>query len=251
MISQKWAKLLRSLQQKKYRKIEQLFVVEGEKAVLEVLQSDWPVKALFATEDFLQRYAALAQKATMVQQASPTELAQVGSFQSNDAALAAVEIPAQLHYQEQAADWVLVLDQINDPGNLGAMIRIADWYGIRTILCSADTVDLYNPKVIAAAKGSFLRVQLHYGDLPGWLGQTRLPVFGAYLQGENIHQLALQQQGGYLVMGNEASGISTELAPLISRKVTIPAFGQTESLNVAMATAVLVDNLKRLSAVRS
>ncbi|WP_337842680.1 RNA methyltransferase [Rheinheimera sp.] len=251
MISQKWAKLLRSLQQKKYRKIEQLFVVEGEKAVLELLQSDWQVKALFATDSFLEQHAQYTQKAALVQQASPAELAQVGSFQTNDAAVAAVEIPADTGFLESEGDWVLVLDQINDPGNLGAMIRIADWYGIRHILCSSDTVDLYNPKVIAAAKGSFLRVQLHYGDLSGWLGQTRLPVFGAYLQGENIHQLALQQQGGYLVMGNEANGISAGLAPLISRKVTIPAFGQTESLNVAMATAVLVDNLKRLSAVRS
>lgn len=250
MISQKWAKLLRSLQQKKYRKIEQLFVVEGEKAVLEVLQSEWPVKALFATEDFLQRHPLLAEKAALVQQASPAELAQAGSFQTNDAALAAVEIPADTGFTEVEGDWVLVLDQINDPGNLGAIIRIADWYNIKTILCSSDTVDLYNPKVIAAAKGSFLRVQLHYGDLRSWLSQTEQPVYGAYLEGDNIHQISLPQQGGYLVMGNEASGISAALVHLINRKVTIPAFGQTESLNVAMATAVLVDNLKRLSATR-
>ncbi|WP_337879453.1 RNA methyltransferase [Rheinheimera sp.] len=250
MISQKWAKLLRSLQQKKYRKIEQLFVVEGEKAVLEVLQSEWPVKALFATEDFLQRHPLLAEKAAQVQQASPAELAQAGSFQTNDAALAAVEIPADTGFTEVEGDWVLVLDQINDPGNLGAIIRIADWYNIKTILCSSDTVDLYNPKVIAAAKGSFLRVQLHYGDLHSWLSQTEQPVYGAYLEGDNIHQISLPQQGGYLVMGNEASGISADIVHLINRKVTIPAFGQTESLNVAMATAVLVDNLKRLSATR-
>lgn len=247
MISQKWAKLLRSLQQKKYRKIEQLFLVEGEKSVLEVLASNWPVRALFATEEFLQKYPEAAQKAALVQSASAADLAQVGTFQSNDAAIAAVEIPQQLSFSEQEEEFVLVLDQINDPGNLGAIIRIADWYGIQRILCSSDTVDLFNPKVIAAAKGSFLRVSLHYGDLENWLKSTKQPVFGAFLEGESIHQLQLKKSGGYLIMGNEANGISERLSLYVSTKVTIPAFSQTESLNVAIATAVLVDNLKRLS----
>lgn len=248
MISNKWAKLIKSLQQKKYRKAEQLFFTEGEKAVLEVLASGWKVRALFATETFLQQHASLSQQADLVQQCSSDELVKTGTFSSNDAALAVVEIPTVSPFKAQPAEWTLVLDQINDPGNLGTIIRIADWYGIRHIICSPDTADCYNPKVIAAAKGSFLRVALHYQPLPDLLAQTKLPVYGAYLDGESVHQLALQQQGGFILLGNEANGISKDVAPYISRKITIPAYGDAESLNVGIAAAVICDNLQRLSA---
>jgi len=250
MISQKWSKLIRSLQQKKYRKAEQLFFVEGEKSVLELLHSSWKVRAVFGTEQFLQQHQALCTKADLVQQCSEQELVQVGTFSSNNAALAVAEIPVAQPFTEQQDEWVLVLDQINDPGNLGTIIRVADWYGIRHILCSADTVDLYNPKVIAAAKGSFLRVKLHYQDLLPQLAQSALPVYGAYLEGESVHQLKLNTAGGYLVMGNEANGISPQLKPVISHPVTIPSFSDTESLNVGIATAILCDNFKRLASAR-
>ncbi|MCA1930487.1 RNA methyltransferase [Rheinheimera sp.] len=248
MISQKWSKLIRSLQQKKYRKAEQLFFVEGEKSVLELLHSSWKVRAVFGTEAFLQHHHSLCVKADLVQQCTEHELVQVGTFSSNNAALAVAEIPVSHAFKEQAEEWVLVLDQINDPGNLGTIIRVADWYGIRHILCSPDTVDLYNPKVIAAAKGSFLRVQMYYQELLPVLKQSTMPVYGAYLEGESVHQLKLSKAGGYLVMGNEANGISPALKPVITHPVTIPAFGDTESLNVGIATAILCDNLKRLSA---
>ena len=247
MISQKWSKLIRSLQQKKYRKAEQLFFVEGEKSVLELLHSFWKVRAVFGTEQFLQQYHALCAKADLVQQCTEHELVQVGTFSSNNAALAVAEIPVSHAFKEQAEEWVLVLDQINDPGNLGTIIRIADWYGIRHILCSPDTVDLYNPKVIAAAKGSFLRVQMYYQELLPVLEQSSMPVYGAYLEGESVHQLKLSKAGGYLVMGNEANGISPALKSVISHPVTIPSFSDTESLNVGIATAILCDNFKRLS----
>ena len=247
MISNKWSKLIRSLQQKKYRKAEQLFTVEGEKAVLELLASDWQVQALFATDSFLQQHASLLHKAALVQSCSADELAKVGSFSTNDAALAVVRMPQPQALAEHAQDWVLVLDQINDPGNLGTIIRIADWYGIAHIVCSLDTADCYNPKVIAAAKGSFLRVTLHYQPLAPLLQQSNKPVYGAYLGGASVHTLALHAQGGYLVMGNEANGISAELEPYISHKITIPGYGAAESLNVGIATAIICDNLARLS----
>lgn len=257
MISQKWGKLIRSLQQKKYRKVEQLFIVEGEKSVLEVLASNWQVAALFATEPFLQRYAKDITSAALIQQCSADELVKVGTFASNDAALAVVKIPEQppflpnitVQHQQSGVSvkWVLVLDQINDPGNLGTIIRIADWYGITNIICSPDTADCYNPKVIAAAKGSFLRVSLHYQNLTPLLKQSSLPVYGAYLGGESVHQLQLNQQGGFIVLGNEANGISAEVTTTINRKITIPAFGSAESLNVGIAAAVICDNLVRLS----
>ena len=247
MISQKWSKLIRSLQQKKYRKSEQLFFVEGEKSVLELLHSAWKVRAVFGTEQFLQQHHALCTKADLIQQCTEHELVQVGTFASNNAALAVAEIPVAMPFKEQPGDWVLVLDQINDPGNLGTIIRVADWYGIRHVLCSSDTVDLYNPKVIAAAKGSFLRVKLYYQDVLPVLEQSTMPIYGAYLEGESVHQLKLSKAGGYLVMGNEANGINPALKPVISHPVTIPAFSDTESLNVGIATAILCDNLKRLS----
>lgn len=247
MISNKWAKLIKSLHQKKYRKAEQLFFVEGEKAVLEVLASGWPVRALFATEAFTQQHAHALSTVGLLQQCSSDELVKVGSFSSNDAALAVVEVPQWPLFSAEAHSWTLVLDNINDPGNLGTIIRIADWYGIKHILCSPDTADCYNPKVIAAAKGSFLRVQLHYLPLAEALAHARMPVYGAYLGGDNVHQLQLNEKGGYIVLGNEANGISNQLGRCISRKITIPAFGGAESLNVGIAAAVICDNLLRLS----
>ena len=247
MISTKWAKQIKSLQLKKYRKAEQQFIVEGEKAVLEVLASGWQVPALFATERFLQQHPTAIQAAQLVQPCSPDDLVKVGTFNSNDAALAVVAIPSWPAFQTTPGQWTLVLDSINDPGNLGTIIRVADWYGIQQILCSADTADCYNPKVIAAAKGSFLRVKLHYLNLPEVLTRTHLPVYGAYLGGENVHQLDLTEPGGFIVLGNEANGISQQVGQCISRKITIPAYGDAESLNVGIAAAVICDNLKRLS----
>jgi TrmH family RNA methyltransferase len=248
MISQKWSKLIKSLHLKKFRKAEQLFFVEGEKAVLEVLAAHWPVKALFGTADFFDRYPDTAYAAEISQSCPASDLEQVGTFASNNAALAVVAIPQYAPFAETAGDWTLVLDNVNDPGNLGTIIRIADWYGIRHILCSPDTVDAFNPKVIASAKGSFLRVKLHYAELATALATAQQPVYGAFLDGDSVHQLALTKPGGFIVLGNEAHGISPALETLISRRITIPAFGQAESLNVGIAGAVIVDNLLRLSA---
>ncbi len=247
MLSTKWLKLIKSLHLKKYRKAEQLFFVEGEKAVLEVLASGWEVKALFATEQFLQQYGPATAPAALVQQCSSDDLEKAGTFSSNNAALAVVTIPQWPQFSQPQQQWVLALDQINDPGNLGTIIRIADWYGIRQIICSPETTDCYNPKVIAAAKGSFLRVQVHYQPLQPVLAQAAIPVYGAYLGGESVHTMQQLPAGGFIVLGNEANGISPELAPCISRRITIPAFGQAESLNVGIAAAVICDNLIRLT----
>ena len=247
MISQKWSKLIKSLHLKKFRKAEQLFFVEGEKAVLEVLAAHWPVKALFGTSDFFDRYPDTAYAAEMSQPCSAAELEQVGTFTSNNAALAVVAIPQYAPFHETPGEWTLVLDAVNNPGNIGTIIRIADWYGIRHMLCSADTVDTFNPKVIASAKGSFLRVKLHYGYLAPCLAQAKQPVYGAFLDGASVHQLALPKAGGFIVLGNEANGISPQIAAHVSQRITIPAFGKAESLNVGIASAVIVDNLLRLS----
>ncbi len=247
MISHKWTKLIKALHLKKNRKTEQLFFVEGEKAVLEVLASNWTVVALFATEHFISAHPVATQKVPVLQSCDSVELVKVGTFSSNDAALAVVAMPTWPTFSPTAANWTLVLDNINDPGNLGTIIRIADWYGIKHILCSPDTADCFNPKVVAAAKGSFLRVQLHYQSLTDVLSSTEMPIYGAYLDGESVHELRLPQQGGFIILGNEANGISHAVGALVNRKITIPAFGEAESLNVGIAAAVLCDNLLRLT----
>lgn len=250
MISSKWVKLIKSLHLKKFRKAEQLFFVEGEKSVVEVLTSGWNVSALFATAHFMQQHQVAASAAKLVQLCSSDELIKVGTFHSNDAALAVVRIPTWPPFSVDTTQWSLVLDSINDPGNLGSIIRIADWYGIQHIICSPDTTDCYNPKVIAAAKGSFLRVQLHYQPLLTLLENTSTPVYGAFLDGHSVHQLTSIPTSGFIVLGNEANGISDVIAQQVTDRITIPAFGMAESLNVSIAAAVICDNLKRLTASR-
>lgn len=250
MLSKNQLKLLRSLQRKKDRQQQQLFLVEGGKPVTELLASDWSMHSLFVSEDYAASQAdLLAQTQVPAVVCSAEALTAAGSLTSNREAIAVAHMPdEQSAPRPQAGEWMLALDRINDPGNLGTLIRIADWYGIDHVLCSPDTVELYNPKVLSASMGSFLRVQLHYQPLDSWLASlpTEVAVLGAYLDGESVHQLSDVAQGGVLLMGSEAHGIAPELAARVTRKVTIPAFGAAESLNVAMATAIICDNLRRL-----
>ena len=249
MLSKNQMRLLRSLQRKKERQQERLFVVEGGKPVAELLASGWPLHSLYLSEDFAAAHADLLQD-WPVTLCSADELAAAGSLVSNRDALAIARMPDETSLSApEPGEWVLALDRINDPGNLGTLLRIADWYGIRRVVCSPDTVELYNPKVISASMGSFLRVSVHYQPLTDWL--TALPagcqVLGAYLAGESVHALAALEAGGVLLMGSEAHGIAPELAARVTRKITIPAFGAAESLNVAVATAIICDNLRRSS----
>ena len=141
-----------------------------------------------------------------------------------------------------------MLDDVSDPGNLGTIIRIADWYGIRKIVCSESTTDFYNPKVIAASKGSFTRVKLMYTDLENYLQKNagEKMVAGAFLNGVNLYDFKFPiQKGGFIVMGNESNGVGQEVESYITDRITIPRFGEAESLNVGIATAVILDNLRR------
>ncbi|WP_224998055.1 RNA methyltransferase [Cesiribacter sp. SM1] len=247
MISKKLSSLVRSLHQKKYRKKENLFLVEGAKSVLEVIQSVYSIKTLVATPMFLQEHQSLLKHQPIdVVEASAAEITALGTLQTNDAALAVVNMLQEEPLQAEAGEWALVLDDVGDPGNLGTIIRIADWYGIQKLICSETTVDFYNPKVIAASKGSFTRVHAYYTNLLGFLEQEARPVYGADLQGQSVHTFAFPE-AGYLLMGSESHGISDELAARLTARITIPAWGGAESLNVAVATAILCDNLRRSS----
>jgi len=246
------SKFIRSLHRKKARREQGLFLVEGEKVVAELLVSSWAIHSLYATAEFVEAYQPLLQKAGInAVVVAADKLSAVSTLQSNAAALAVVHCPRAGSLPTLNSDeWWLVLDSINDPGNLGSILRIADWYGISQIVCSPCTVELFNPKVIAASKGSFLRVSLHATPLMPWLDTLAkdTAVLGAFLDGESVHQLqaSTAAKGGLIVLGNEAQGISLAMAQRVNRKVTIPAFGHAESLNVAMATAIICDNIRRL-----
>lgn len=245
MISKKQSQLIKSLHLKKFRKKEGLFLVEGAKSVLELLHSEYKTKTVYASPMFLQDNAKQLEKANAALiEADSQTLAGLGTFKTNDAALAVAEMKENIPLKAGPDEFALMLDDVNDPGNLGTIIRVADWYGIRKLICSNETVDFYNPKVIAAAKGSFTRVKAFYTDLLPFLSDNSLPVFGAFMEGENVHRFKFSK-GGYLLMGNEANGIQASLEPFLSKKLSIPGWGSAESLNVGVATAILCDNLRR------
>lgn len=244
MLTKGKAKLITSLHEKKHRTELGLFLVEGEKAVVEVLKSDFVLRDIFITQTFFDSYQQLIVERgvehTIVEQ---TEIEKIGTLESNNAALAVVmqkeNIPIVI-----ADEIILALDDIRDPGNLGTIIRIADWYGITKIVASPTTTDIYNSKTIAASMGSFTRVSVFYTNLSEYLKKTKVPILGAYLDGESVHTFAFPKSG-ILIMGNESHGIDESLSHIITKRITIPAVGNAESLNVSIATAVILDNWKR------
>lgn len=244
MLSKARIKFIKSLQLKKYRKQEQCFVVQGEKSVLETLQSDFKIQQLLATPDFMERNKrAVSYFKGEVFVLTANELASLGEYSSNDAAIALVTMPPN-EFQEPITGFALMLDDIRDPGNLGTIIRTADWYGIQAIIASEETADVYNHKVIQSSMGSFTRVKVFYTNLVEYLSTTQQPVYGTFLNGESVHTLSFGADG-VIVVGNEANGISAEVEKFVTKRITIPAFGKAESLNAAIATAVVLDNVRR------
>ena len=241
MLSKQQQKYVHSLHNKKNRLQENVFLVEGYKNLTELLRSDFQIERLFVTEKFRSKELSTL-KNIRFEEVTTDELQRISTIQTNDAGLAVVVAKPNNSLAANENEWVLVLDTINDPGNLGTIIRIADWYGINKIICSPQTVECYNPKVIMATMGSFCRVQLYYTELETYLSEQKLPILGAFLEGESIHQF--QPNGkGYLVIGSESHGISAAVENFISQKITIPRFGEAESLNAGVATAILLDNL--------
>src|SRR6056300_1428226 len=232
-------KLIKSLQQKKYRYEHQLFVVEGKKSVDELLESDLECYGVFHTAD--NNLIDSHPKAEVV---STKELAQMSSLKTPPGILGVFHFPKPS--TPVFEDWSLVLDDIRDPGNLGTIIRLCDWFGIRQLICSKQTVDCYNPKTLQATMGSISRVQIHYQDIKEFLAQSGLPIYGAFMDGNSIYKVKLPQKG-ILIMGNEANGISEDIENLMSHRINIPSYGDssTESLNVAMATGILLNEIRR------
>lgn len=244
MLSKRLIKYFKSLQLKKYRRQERKFLVEGAKGVTELLKSGLEVEYLLLTADFRTELETVVSLKGEVLDVSEKELIQVGTFQSNNAGLAVASMPEEQALSLDENELVLALDDIRDPGNLGTILRIADWYGITRVICSKECADVFNPKVVNASMGSFSRIQVWYEELEGFLKETNLPVYGALLEGDNIYQTELKTSG-ILLMGNESKGIQPDLIPYITQPVHIPRRGGAESLNVSVATAVILDNFFR------
>lgn len=245
MLSKNTLKFIKSLQQKKFRKLENAFFVEGGKNVAELLESDFEVKHLLYTEKFEEEFPRLLNKFKgnkYLVNAQTLEAA--GTFQSNDSALAVAKTMPNAAPSIRQNEWVIALDEVRDPGNLGTIIRIADWYGIKQLILSEECAEFYNPKVLHASMGSFTRVKVFYVDFIDYFKSSNLPVYGAFLDGKSVYESNFTESG-ILLMGNESQGISKRLEPFVKNRVTIPRFGLAESLNVAIATAVICDNIRR------
>lgn len=238
MISKAEIKYLRSLQLKKNRDKDEVFVLEGAKNLLELSDSGFDVIKLFVTKDFYHKNEAKLSKLSGVLTLTEQQFVEsAGTFRTNAAGLAIVKMK-KADFQSRNSDWILALDRIQDPGNLGTIVRTADWFGISKVVCSPDTVDFYNPKVINSMMGSFARVDVYYKSLEKWLQSTSLPVYGALLEGDSIYKLS-DFKPGIILMGNESKGISDQLKKMVSQPVHIPRKGGAESLNVAIATGIL------------
>jgi TrmH family RNA methyltransferase len=243
-------KTIKKLADKKYRIETGLFLVEGEKSIQELLDSDFIVEAIYGTKNFISslktEYSSVA--ATVV---SDDALVKMGTLQTNNAGIAVARqkevVGESAVLTEAKNNFILALSEVRDPGNLGTIIRIADWFGVRRIVASEGTTDFYNPKTIGASMGSFTRVSVSYTALPAFLTDAEgagLPIMGAVLDGKSVHEGGLPKNG-VLLMGSESHGIDSALLQYTSHKVTIPKFGSAESLNVSIATGILLDALRR------
>ena len=240
MLSKNQIKLITSLQQKKQRFVNQLFFAEGIKVIQELVESNFELVHLYTTQNDFKEVSQDKKKLI-----SENELKKISALATQNSCLGVFRIQADKKIIESGL--ILALDSIRDPGNLGTILRLCDWFGIDQIVCSKDAVDIYNPKVVQATMGSIARVNVNYIDLENFIGQTQLPVFGTFMQGSTIYKTDLPQEG-IIVMGNEANGISPELEKLIKNRLTIPRFGslqKTESLNVATATAIVLSEFRR------
>ena len=247
-LSKNKATYIRQLASKKYRLQEHCFVLEGKKNIQALLDSPYSIRYIVGTPSFFSQHQGWFTElpsTTELFEANEALLSSLASLKHNHEVLAVVEMAKVTPPVLPPAGITLALDTIQDPGNLGTIIRIADWYGITQIICSNTTVDLYNPKVLQASMGSFIQVKLHYLDLPLYLKEVDLPIIGtAPLGGTPLHTFSFPNQG-ILVIGNETHGIHPTTQTLLTTTLTISKYGKAESLNAAMATAVICDNWKR------
>lgn len=241
MLSINQKKFVNSLKQKKFRTHNNSFVVEGIKMLDELLQSDYKAEYIFATISWIKK-----NKSIDCIEVTEKELNSISSLKTPNEVLAVVK-QKETRLIDISSQLNIAIDAIQDPGNLGTIIRTADWFGVKNIICSENSVDVFNPKVMQATMGSFFRVNLIYSNLSEFFSLNKgLTVYGALLNGENVYEKQLTTEGSVLLMGNESKGISSDLLPCITDKISIPKFGVAESLNVAVATAIFCYECQRV-----
>jgi len=245
MLSKSQVSFLQSLQHKKFRREHGLFLVEGYKSVSEFANSAYQIEAIYHTPAIAPKMLNLSHKIS-ISEISSNILEKISTLKTPQDIIALVKIPdwPTLDSSTLQKKFSLVLDGIQDPGNMGTIIRTVDWFGIDNIICSEDCVDAYNPKVVQATMGSLARTNIYYTAIAPLLSKTNLPVFGALLDGENIYQTNFGTEG-LLVMGNEGNGLRPDIKALVNKAITIPRIGVAESLNVAIATAIFCNEIQR------
>lgn len=251
MISKQKIDLVRSLKDHKERQKSGLFVAEGSKLVLDLLKTALIPAEVFVTADGISAFDANSSRIEVIR-ISDKEMERISSFKNPSSVLALFRIPSIDPVTEKSFRGVnLVLDKIQDPGNLGTIVRTADWFGISRIFCSPDCADLYNPKCVQSTMGALARVQIHYLDLATVLKEAsnlQIPVYGAYMEGESVFERELSTKA-LIVMGSEGQGISPELRPFLTKKISIPSYPassrELESLNVAVSAAIICAEFRR------
>lgn len=257
MISSAHSKLISSLRQKKFRDRQRLFMVEGEKMVLELMASGlvngFQIENLYAAPDWIDRHRTqLQDRKISIFEATQSEIDKVSNLVTPQPVIALVSMPEVRFSTEELLHLpVLAFESIRDPGNLGTIIRTADWFGIGHIICTPDSTDLFNPKVVQSTMGAITRVQVHYLEIESLLKSGEMKaktVLGTFLEGENIYETSLEPDS-LILFGNESHGLSHRFDPYIRRKISIPSFSPdgkgSESLNVASSVAVICSELKR------
>ena len=240
MVSKNQIKFISSLHLKKNRIANQLFIAEGVKVIQELLKSNFILEHLYCTEPIFDKVIPSLKSIL-----SESDFKKISALTTPNNCLAVFKIPASMPIIEKGL--ILALDDIRDPGNLGTILRLCDWFGISQVICSEQTVDLYNPKVVQATMGSISRVNVSYVNLKSFLENSSLPIFGTFMDGTNVYNENLPSNA-IVIMGNEANGISQEIEKTIKNRLTIPRFGDlqlTESLNVASATAIILSEFRR------
>ncbi len=235
MISKTELQLIRSLRQKKQRVRLGLFVVEGDKVIKEFLEATYMLERLYTTHP-----DSFTLPDSKLRSITPETLRRISFQKTPNRSLALFHLPEPTVYVDEGL--IVVLDDLQDPGNLGTIVRLCDWFGAEQVVCSPFTVDAYGPKVVQASAGSLVRVHMLYMPLTEILKKTRLPIYGAYMNGDSVYQADLPEQG-ILVLGNEGNGISEEVGSYVTHRISIPRYDhdrKAESLNVAMAAAILL-----------
>jgi len=247
MLTKSKIKLFKSLELKKYRKQYGLFIAETPKVVEEILHAKISIKTIFALENWIKNNKRLIQSDVEIIMINQAELKKASCLSVPNEVSAIVKIPVSdsMGFRSLKNEITIALDGLSDPGNMGTIIRMAQWFGIKNVICSNDCVDVYNPKVVQGSMGAIAHVYIHYRDLAKLFDKENMSkIYGAVLNGNNIYKMNLKENG-IILLGNEANGISKELLPFVTDPITIPSIGRNESLNVAIAASIICSEFRR------